>query len=374
MEGLRTPIPQRLYFIRVIVSLGLFFSFYLSISLWGSDHFFPAVPVLQSISIDTPWHYGLMVASSLCLLCSLVFYNTRLFIVLSLIINVFMVLLDMNRLQPWFYIYNAILFIFLFYDGRVDNPNRFTSLFILIQLIVASVYVFNGLNQLTNPLFVVSDFYDVISPLKKILSERQFLFFLKMGKIVPFIPIFIGVGMLIRPVKYLAISLAAVMHLSLFVLLFPSAANTNYALWFMNLVFACMIFFLFSGETRQRYFSPAVLFTRPLFYAVCVAFWIMPALPGQSVWPESLCFNFKSGVSATRNLQLSEPDYQNLPHYIRAFCVKGSNAYVLRVNAWCSHELNSEYFNHEQFTRSAFSRGIQLVSLPRVPEGELSAR
>jgi hypothetical protein len=374
MEGLKTAIPQRLYFIRIVVTIGLFFSFYLSFNLWGTDHFFPGLPVLRNLDIAGPWHYTLVIASSVLLLGSLVFYKTRLFIFLSLLINLFMVLLDMNRLQPWFYIYNAVLFVFLFYDGRVDNPNKFISVFVFIQLIVASVYVYNGLNQLMNPLFVVSDFYDVILPLKKVMSERQFLFFLKMGKVVPFIPISIGVGLLVRPVKYLAISLAAAMHVFLFILLFPSAGNSNYALWFMNLVFGLMIFFLFSGETRQRYFSPTVLLSRPLFYIIIGAFWIMPAFPGLKIWPESLCFNFKSGIAATRNIAVTQSDYNNMPYYIKAFCVKGSKSYMLDVNRWCAHELNAEYYDHDRFTNSSFSKGIQLVVVPQLPETELSAR
>lgn len=375
MEGLKTSIPQRLYIIRIITTLGLFFSFFLSFKLWAGEHLFPGVPAIQGVHIAYPFDLLPVILSSFFLICSLVLRRTRLFIFLSLCINLFIVLLDMNRLQPWFYIYNAILFVFLFHDGRVDNPNRFTSIFIFIQMIIASVYIYNGLNQAMNPLFVVTDFYDIILPLKKIMSERQFLFFLKAGKIVPFIPIFIGLGLLVRPVKYLAISFAVAMHLLLFILLFPSAANPNYALWFMNIVFGTALFFLFSGETRQRYFSTSVLLARPMFYIIIACFWIMPALRGKNYWPESMCFNFRSGATPSERIHVSEESYSNLPYYVRGFCSRNGSAYTLNVSGWCGHELNSDYFNHDSFAGSTFTKGMQVVtSAPPIPGRQLSAR
>ncbi|MGZ3901650.1 MAG: hypothetical protein ACXVDC_15085 [Bacteroidia bacterium] len=282
---------------------------------------------------------------------------------------------DLNRLQPWFYVYNAILLVFLFYNGRVDDPNKFTSIFIFVQVIISSVYLYNGFNQLRNPLFIVSDFYDVILPLKEVLSQRQFLLALKIGQIAPYITMFVGLGMLVRPVKYLAISMGLIMHLFLFILLFPSVHNSNYALWFMNLVFGFMILFLFSGKTQQRYFSYSFLFQKPLFYILVAAFWIMPALNSFNYWPAALSFNFKSGSSVNENMSLSESAYNNLPLYIRAFCEKNNEGYVLKVRHWCSNELRSEYFNHDLIVKDGFRDAMQVVTAaPPLPEGELSVK
>jgi len=284
-------------------------------------------------------------------------------------------MLDVNRLQPWFYVYNAIIVFFLFYKGRVDDPNKFTSIFIFIQVIVASVYVYNGFNQLRNPLFIVTDFYDVILPLKKVLSDRQFLLVLKTGTAAPYILMFVGLGVLVRPVKYLAISMGLLLHLFLFILLFPSANNHNYALWFMNLVFGFMMLFLFSGKTQQRYFSYSFLFQKPLFYLLIAAFWIMPALHTINKWPGALSFNFKTGATINENIALTVSAHDNLPLYIRAFCVKNNSGYALRVKQWCSHELRSEYFNNELFVKDAFQEAIKVVTAaPPLPDGELSVK
>lgn len=363
MEGLKFSIPQRLFFLRLIVTLGLVVSFLLSLNLWGGERFFPAVPVFEQSFLKPPFDYVPVILSIVFLLSSLVFRRTRTFLTLALLINIFMVLFDINRLQPWFYIYNAMLVIFLFYDGRVDNPNKFTSVFILIQLIVAAVYIYNGINQLLNSYFMSTDLYETILPLKKITSERQFLFFLKMGQFVPYVLIFMGVGLLIRPVKYLAISVGILFHASLLVFLFPSVHNTNYALWFMNLVFGLMIAFLFSGKTQQRYFSISVLFQKPLFYMVMAAFWIMPALSKVNYWPGFLSFTFKSGSTGKENLAIDVNTYNNLPFYVKSFCNKDKEGYLLKLENWCNHELKSEYFDKSGFVKTDIPEKEQITSL-----------
>lgn len=373
MEGLKYSIPQRLFYLRVIVTLGLVISFLLSINLWGGERYFPSIPVFEHWILQPPFDYALVILSIVFLLCSSLFNHTRLFIFLALLVNCLMVLFDLNRLQPWFYVYNAILLVFLFYNGRVDNANKFTSVFIYIQLIVASVYVFNGISQLMNPFFIVTDFYDAILPLKKIVSDRQFDLFLKFGKAVPFTLVFIGTGLLVRPVKYLAISVGLTLHLFLFVLLFPSAENSNYALWFMNLVFGFMMLFLFSGKTQQRYFSISVLFQKPVFYMIIAAFWVMPLFNSSNIWPSALSFNFKSGSSGKENILISENTYQALPHYIRSFCVKKNTSYVLRVRNWCNHELRSEYFEQDIFVHSGIKDALQIADVEQeLPMDELS--
>jgi len=374
MGGLQFSIPQRLFFIRIIVTIGLIISFFLSVNLWGGQRFFPSIPVFEQFFLKPPFDYALMVLSILFLIGSTIFYHTRSFIFLALLTNCFLVLFDLNRLQPWFYIYNAVLFIFLFYNGRVDNPDKFTAVFVFIQLIVASVYVYNGISQLRNPNFISTDFYDVILPLKKIMSERQFNFFIGAGKITPFILIFVGVGMLIQPVKYLAISLGLTLHLILFILLFPSAHNSNFALWFMNLVFGGIIVFLFSGKTRQSYFNHLVLFQKPLFYIVVFAFWIMPGMNSKQYWPDALSFNFKSGISAEENILISEPEYANLPFYVKGFCSKNNGAYLLQVKSWCSHELRSEYFDQSVFAGKNLQNQLGLSVPYTFEQDELSLR
>lgn len=375
MEGLPVSIPRRLYFLRVIVTVGIFVSFFLSLNLWGGERFFPSKSFFENITLKPPFDFALVICSGLFLLCSLFFTHTRIFIFLSLTINLLLVLFDINRLQPWFYIYNAILIVFLFYDGRVDNSNKFTSIFILIQLIVSGVYVYNGLSQLFNANFINTDFYDVIIPLKRMVSERQFAFCLKMGKAVPCLIIFVGVGLLIKPVKYLAVSLGLIMHFLLLILLFPSPANSNYSLWFMNIVFGGLIVFLFSGKTQPRYFSISVLFQKPVFYIILFSFWILPVLNYKNHWHDVLSFNFKSGSTGKEKILITGNTYNYLPLYIKSFCTKCSDGYNLRVDKWCRAELRSEYYNQKiNLNKGVIGETQMVTTRVDVSDDELSIK
>jgi hypothetical protein len=345
MEGLKLTIPQRLFLVRATVTLGLIISFFLSLNLWGGQRYFPSQPLFEEFFLKAPYDYILMGCSVIFLLCSLIFYQTRTFLLLAILVNCFLVMFDLNRLQIWFYVYNAILFIHLFYNGRIDNPEKYTSIFIFIQIVICSVYVYNGISHLKNPYFLSTDYAEIISPLRVFLSERQFLFFLKAGHVVPYIFILCGILFLFPSAKYLAVSTMLLIHTILFLLLFPGFSN-NYALWFMNLIFGASVFILFSGNTRQRYFSWTVLLKKPLFYIIVFFFSVLPSSPS-IVLPASLCFNFKSGKLPGELQYLSEAEYQVLPYYTRAFCKKTTNGYYLDRGHWFRNELKSEYIYTE---------------------------
>jgi len=301
----------------------------------------------------------------------------RLLIFLAFVLSLVLVAFDINRLQPWFYIYNAMLVVFVFYNGRVDDSNKFTSYFIILQIIFASVYFFCGLNQL-NKLFVDSDFSEIISPLTRMVSERQFLFFKKTGVVIPYVLMFIGFGLIISSIRYLAITLALVVHFLLLILLFPSAKNQNYALWFSNLSFMIMLLFLFSGKTKQRYFSPTFLFQIPLFYAVMVLFVVMPFFNNGSNWPDFLSANFKSGNPNSVQISLSEKAMEALPESERRFCHPHYSFMNFDYKAWYLDDLNVECYPDKRVFNSIYEylkdsdkQLVKEIELQLVPKQKL---
>ena len=305
MEGLQISIPQRMMLIRITLIFSLIISVLLSFNLWAGYREFPYAPLFQNDFIPAPYDSVYIALAILSWIASLFLNKQRVFIFISFLLSVLLVLFDINRCQPWFYVYNAMLVVYIFYNGRVDDPNKFTSFFIILQIIFASVYFFNGLSQL-NSHFIDTDFSETISPLKHIVSERQFLFFKKMGFLVPYLMMFIGLGLIVSPIRYLAITLATIIHFLLFIFLFPSSKNGNYALWFTNLSSVLMLFLLFSGKTKQRYFSPTFLFQVPLFYIVIILFVILPFFNRSGKWPDFLSSNFKSGNNNYATIKLGK--------------------------------------------------------------------
>jgi hypothetical protein len=253
-----------------------------------------------------------------------------------------------------------MLIVFVFYNGRVDDPNKFTSVFIILQLIFASVYFYSGISQL-NSRFIESIFAEVIAPMAKLMSNRQFLFFKKAGTFMPYVFMFIGLAFTISPFRYLGISLAVCIHLLLLVFLFPSEKNGNYALWFSNLSFLVMLILLFSGKTKQRYFSPVFLFKMPVFYLIVLLFIILPALNTVNRWPDFLSANFKSGNNHTALIILNQRTKDKLPYYLQHFCQPYKHAYIFNFDSWTKHEIHTTCFP-ESIVFTGIYKGLIKVS------------
>jgi len=353
-EIFQISIPRRMAHVRTTLVISLVVSLVLSYKLWFSDRLFPYAPVL-SFGEWTERIEGLYFTLIIFFwIASLLLKWQRFFILLSLLVAVWFVLLDINRLQPWFYYYNALLAVFVFYNGRVDDPNKYTSFFIILQLIMASLYFYSGISQL-NASFVFNEFTDLISPIRAMVSERQFHLIVKSGYAVPYVLMFIGIGLIVAPVRYLAISLAILLHLTLFILMFPSQKHPNYALWFSNFTFITVLFFLFTGKTKQRYFSPTFLLQRPFFYIVIILFVVMPAFNQRNIWPDFLSANFRSGSTQKVQITTSAAVVSKIPvHQVQYFNL-ADGKYILNYEKWCLTELGADCVPHELVFNSIYS-------------------
>lgn len=372
IEGIIIPIPRRLLFIRITICISLLISVLLSLNLWAGNRTFPYAGIYDTGFIKPPLDYFIIGFFMLFVIGSLFFKKQRLLIFLALLIAIALVLIDMNRLQTWFYIYCSFLFVLFLYNGRIDDANKFTSFFIALQLIFCSVYIFNGISQL-NSFFIETDFKELISPLQKIMSERQFLFVKKIGIFIPYTLILIGIGLLIQPIRYLAITFAVIFHLLLIIFLFPTANNLNYSMWFTNITFIPLLFLLFSGKTKQHYYSPTLLLQFPLFYLIIVLFWILPCFNQKGLWPDNLSANFKSGNVNTIEIKFKKNVLDKLPNYIQHFCYQKDSLFLIDYNSWCRHELKTNCYS-EPVTFNNIYKYIQSQTQANVNELQMETR
>ena len=377
IEGLQLSIPQRLAFVKTTLLLSLLISVFLSFNLWTGERDFPFSPVFDYLVLPSLVSNSLLGLLVVFILAALFLNYQRVYIAGVVVLVAFLMLADVTRCQPWCYIYVCMLSVFVFYDGRVDNSNKFTSYHIILQLILASVYFYNGISAI-NPDFVERSFVDMIWPIKSIMSERQFLFFVKAGKIVPYLLIFIGIGFSISSIRFLVIALAILLHVFLLVLLFPSASHQNYALWFANIPFLVLLLLLFSGQIKDRYFSLAVLFQRLVFYPVFTFLLVLPVTNSFGFWPDFLSANFRSGNNFSVKLSLSEMAYTRLPANLKQYCFRENFDYRMDVEKWCLTELKSDCFPHklvfeqlEGYVVQKTGLGEEEVNLVKLPPHRL---
>ena len=338
--SLNLTIYNRLKLVRVLTAVGMLFSMLCSLNLWGGQRWVPTCPMFDGLYIQPPYDYVFIIVEIILLLMLLNTHHPRFIMFLILLINITFVIFDQNRLQPWFYLYNCIFLVLLFYNWRIDNINTFHSFFIILQLCISAVYVYSGLQKL-NPNFVNETFTWFISPLNAYVSPRQMATLVKTGYIIPYIEIFIGLGLLIKPVRFLAVPFVIITHILILILMGPFGNNYNSVVWPWNIVMIGLVLLLFSGNTMERYYSFAHLFKIPVFYLVITLFWIMPMLNLRNYWETYLSFSLYSGNNHNAKIILTDKAYKNLPFYIRNFVYEENELHILYPKLWCLTELKS---------------------------------
>lgn len=339
MSGLQLNIFSRLKLIRLVVAVGMLVSILTSWNLWAGQRWLPTCPLIPDLFLAPPYDYILLAAQIGLLLVLLFTSKVRLVLFLILLLNCYMVILDQNRLQPWFFIYNAIFMVLFFYDWRIDNVNKYYSYFIILQILFSAVYVYSGLQKF-NGNFINETFPWFIKPLDGLLSARQLQAISKAGYIVPIMEISIGLFILVKPLRFIAIPMMIIMHLVIIVVMGPTGRNYNSVIWPWNLIMIVIGLLLFSGKTTERYFSIAHLFSVPVFYMIVALFWIMPAANLFNKWDAYLSFSLYSGNTNDAKIELTEAAYNKLPLYVRHYAITVNNQYVLYPKWWCMNELN----------------------------------
>jgi hypothetical protein len=332
-------LTQRLQLIKLTVLIGLFVSILLSHNLWAGDRWFPKTTFMDDyFGVPAPYDY-----IHLIILISLLIFS---FISQKKAPNIFLVLFclylcfdDQNRLQPWFYNYILILFILLFYKYRVDESNNYTTVFISLQLLVALIYFFSGIQKM-NASFVPDTFEWMVSSFDKVLSERQLNLVTKFGNGVPYFELIIGVGLLIKPLRYIIIPLVIIMHIFILMTLGPMGKDYNIVIWPWNIIMIILVLLLFANVKQERFFDISFLFKGLSFYIVITLMLIFPIFSLKNQYDSYLSSSLYSSNLNDCQLILSNKAYKQLPYYIRRFVVKKDDNNILYIKKWAAEELN----------------------------------
>lgn len=333
-------ITQRLRLIKLTVLAGLFISVLLSLNLWAGQRWFPKVPVIEGFSgLSAPYDFiNLGVLFALVFICF--FSRSRKPVWCLLLFCLYLGVEDQNRLQPWFFNYLFILFILQFYKQRVDEPNNFMSIFICLQILVALIYIFSGIQKL-NPFFAKDTFPWMIGPLNGMLSAKHMALLSKFGKLVPWIELFTGIGLLIKPLRFIALPLVIIMHVFILLMLGPVGRSFNYVIWPWNIVMILLCLLLYSNVKQERFFDISFLFKNVSFYLVILVMLVLPLLSFNNKYDSYLSSSLYSGNTHGCKLILSDNAYRKLPLYIRAYVARNSDYNLLYVKQWAMAELNA---------------------------------
>ena len=315
---------------------GLLVGFALSPKLWLSSRFYPLTPVWSFIKpLRSPGDY-IVLFTLIALLIAAALVPRREILIAVFVLLVLVVLQDQSRLQPWFYQYALMLLAI-----ALAGPDRPAAALNTCCLIIAATYFWSGLAKL-NPSFIGDTFPFLVKPL--IRSENGVVQWLirQLAFLAPLLECALGIGLLIKRFRPLAVLAAIAMHVFILITIGPLGRGVNDVVWPWNLAMIAFLLILFIRRTEDP--APRdIIWGRAFGFQkiVLVLFALMPALSFFNLWDHYLSSALYSGNRNSGVVYLSDAVFDRLPDQIEDYVTEeGPDRNKLDIFDWSVGELN----------------------------------
>jgi hypothetical protein len=337
-------IPRRLACLTAILAAALLCGFLLSPKLWLSTRSFPLTPVWDRLPpipppFDVVWFGGML----LLLPVIAVVRRPRWWIVALLVLACASGLWDQSRWQPWFYQYLALFGALAWASWKPDCPQAQQAALNTSRLIVAATYGWSGIQKL-NATFLAEVYPWLLHPVLPVVPEFLRPLVTGAGFVVPFVETGLGLGLLLRRLRPLAVGGAVVMHLLLLLVLGPTGRNYNSIVWPWNAAMAAMVIVLFWRTPAVT--ARSVLWPARSAYArvVLLLFGVLPGLHLVGLWDSYLSAALYSGNTLDGHVLVPLEQADRLPDDVQADLEPGDDGWDLNVSSWSMRDLNVPAF------------------------------
>jgi hypothetical protein len=330
---------SRLFWLKTTVILAFCIGLSMSPRLWIGPRSYPPAPVSSMLPVIDVAAPGLYVALFALAAAALVVPKPRWVIAAFLAVIAAFCMTDQTRWQPWVFQYSFLLAAVALYSGNgadVDGDRRALN---IARLIVASTYIFSGLQKI-NPNFMANDFPWIVQPIVKVLpSAADFL--QGFGTVVPFIQLAFGIGLLTRRYRRASLIAAVAMHLFILAMFGPTGLDWNDIVWPWTAAMAVFDILLFSG-TAEFSWREIVWSRRDPGHVVAVVLFVMlPGLSFFNLWDSYLSAALYSGNLTEAQIYLTDAGKASLPAAISSRLVHTSpGTNVLNLQRWAIEDLN----------------------------------
>ena len=321
--------------LKIVVAAAFILSVGLSWRLWTSLRLFPLSPVSDFLPAVPSFLSVIWFCLLLGLLGSIMLVRwPRGLIVIFLVLAGLLALWDQERWQPWFFEYLFLLAAIGLYKRGNAASGELAALN-ASRLIVACLYLWSGLQKL-NVNFIRETWPDIAAPVLRFLPQAKKVpaaFIL----IIPLLEILIGMGLITRRFRNLAVVFAMATHLVILAMLISSGENT--VVWPWNVAMALLAVLLF---WRQPEAAPAaILVPRNAFHwLVLLLFGVLPALSFFDLWDSYLSSALYSGNTDQAVIYLSPAAISLVPAELHPHIWQSNPPFFLDVNRWAYGELN----------------------------------
>ena len=305
--------------------------------LFLSARLYPLTPVIDELpAIPSPLDVIVLGALVGVIAIAAVVPRPRAWIVASLGLALVLAVMDQSRWQPWFYQYLVMLAAF-----ALPRERGTTAALDVGRLVVAGTYVWSGVQKL-NPVFAADVFPWFVEPVLAVVPSTVRAIVSSAWIVVPLVEIGIGLGLLVRRLRNVAVIAAVVVHAVILGLLGPLGHAENAVIWPWNVAMALLVVLLFWRDVAPAWPRAADVRTHVACAVVAVLFWMMPALSFVGLWDAYLSGALYSGNVAQGIVAITPRLRARLPAEVdRHVIVNRVGTNVLTVWDWSMGELHA---------------------------------
>lgn len=323
--------------------------------LWISTRLYPLVPVFGMVP-RLPWPLDLVVLALFVGLLTGLAVRPFSRPLAAAIVGLMGLLFaqDQSRLFPSFFMF--FLLLLLVAAHRPGDGERGTARTLAgMRFVVAAAYFWGGVQKLT-PHFFNEEFPWFVRPLTDLLPG-PIPGLPALGAAAAIVEALLGIGLLTRRCRGIAIVHALLMHAVILVCIGPLRGDWNDAAWMWSQAMAAIVWLLFVAAPP---FSIATMFAAPpaatVAQALVVALaGVLPVLDNVNRWDSALSFNVYTGNVNVGHVLMPPGSAARLPREIAAHVVAAGDREILDLNAWSMREFNAGVYPADRIFRALFA-------------------
>jgi hypothetical protein len=272
----------------------------LSLKLWLSNRYFPLVPVFNFIpSLQAPFDSIILFSFILSSLLQIFMPHIKAAKWLFWTSAGILIITDINRIQPWFYLYILII-------GISDFILSVNDKFRFLKILISSVYFYSGWHKLNPEYFnTVIDWF-----IQPFYTEKNFIYstLFAAGSLIPLVEIACAISLLSGKYAKQAVYTIIVIHVLILLSTGPLGHNYNNVIWPWNVFMPVSLFLLFYNSENENLFQSIKSFVKEknkksIFLLFIL---IMPFLNSFNLWPSYMSWNLYSGNTENARMYLGE--------------------------------------------------------------------
>ena len=337
-------ITKRLRLLRITVAAAFLGGILISLKLWfGLGRAFPRVPLVSGTPAFLPQvDLLLSILLSAALVIS-IFSNRSRYVTAVVVLTLLLILLDQNRLQPWVYQYLIMFALLVFLEPLDSKKENAASVLLANQLVVALLYFWSGAQKLNwtfghevLPALLQAAGIHLPAVLPSALP--------KIAIAAAAIEVLIGIGVIVRRTRRIAVVLAVALHFLVLILL--AVAGRNSVVWPWNAAMMAMVVLLFwkfdESLVKKEFWRWRA--SRPAHHlpkAVVLVCGLAPALSFVGWWDIYLSGALYSGNAPIAVVHVSDRARNQFPPLAqRQMFTTSRGELMLPLYEWSMAELN----------------------------------